>query len=259
MWSFLEMRQFGILQLQNATKQTETIDGVEVTKLLIDMPMYWVALSLVVIGICAYLLGSLNFAVLISRNRYHDDIRLHGSKNAGTTNMMRTYGSSSAALTFAGDAAKGLVSCAIGGMLMGQTGAAVACLFCIIGHVFPCFFGFRGGKGVAVAAATVLWINPLVFLFVILIFVGVVWWTKYLSLGSIMATAIYPVLLFSFTPTNYRGIPNVIAVVVAVFIVYLHRANIVRLWNGNENKFKFKKSVKVAPATEAPSDSAEEE
>ena len=199
----------------------------------------------VVIAAVAYLLGSINFAVIVSQRRHHDDIRNHGSKNAGTTNMMRTYGNVSAALTLGGDMAKGIVACIIGGLLMGQEGAAVAALFCVLGHVFPIFFEFRGGKGVAVAAATILYINPVVFLLVVLVFVGVVWFTKYLSLGSIIAAAIYPVFLFSFTLPAYRGWVNILAVMVSAVIIILHHANIARLWNGTEHKFAFKKSVQT--------------
>ena len=129
---------------------------------------------------------------------------------------------------------------------MGQTGASVAALLCVLGHVFPVYFGFRGGKGVAVAAATILWINPLVFLFVMLVFVGIVWWTKYLSLGSIMGAAVYPVLLFNFTQPQLRGVPNILSVLVASIVIILHHANIRRLWRGEENKFSFRKSVKPA-------------
>lgn len=248
-FGFSYIKQFGFVPLNYADTRVEVLEnGAETTILSFATPLLLIIGMYLLIAICAYLLGSLNFAVMISKARYHDDIRLHGSNNAGTTNMMRTYGTHSAALTFAGDAAKGVVSTMIGGLLMGQTGAAVAALFCVLGHVFPLYFGFRGGKGVAVAAATILWINPLVFLFVVLVFVGIVWWTKYLSLGSIMGAAVYPVLLFNFTQPQLRGMPNILSVVVATIVIILHHANIRRLWRGEENKFSFKKSVKTEPA-----------
>jgi glycerol-3-phosphate acyltransferase PlsY len=99
----------------------------------------------------SYLLGSLNFAIIISGKTYRQDIRNHGSKNAGMTNMMRTYGKKAAALTLLGDMLKAVVSCLIGYALIGQLGAYIAGLFCMIGHIFPVFYRFKGGKGVACA------------------------------------------------------------------------------------------------------------
>ena len=134
-----------------------------------------VCLAFVAIILCAYLLGSVNFAIIISGKKYKDDIRSHGSKNAGMTNMMRTYGKGAAALTLGGDALKAVISCIIGYLVMGQFGAYAAGLFCMLGHVFPLYYGFKGGKGVVTAAATVLMTDPIVFLILItalLCFVG---------------------------------------------------------------------------------------
>ncbi len=110
--------------------------------------------GIVLCALIGYLLGSFNFALILSRKMYKDDIRKHGSKNAGTTNMMRTYGSKAAGLTILGDMLKAVVAVILGALLMGlYFGGYAAALGCVVGHVFPVFFGFKGGKGVATAAA----------------------------------------------------------------------------------------------------------
>lgn len=193
----------------------------------------------------SYLLGSLNFAIIISGKHYRQDIRSHGSKNAGTTNMMRTYGKKAAALTLLGDLLKAIVSCLIGYALLGQLGAYVAGLFCMVGHIFPIFYGFKGGKGVATAAATILMCNPIVFAILFALFVALVLMSKYLSLGSIMCMLLYPLVLNFIDTLLFGGCQYVIfAVLMAVLVVMKHWENIKRLTQGKENKFSFKKSVK---------------
>ena len=192
-----------------------------------------------------YLLGSINFSIIISKKRYAEDIRDYGSGNAGMTNMMRTYGSSAAALTLIGDALKAIFSGLIGYAVYGQFGAYVAGLFCILGHIYPVFYKFKGGKGVVTAAASILVCNPFVFLIVFLLFVIIVLFTRYISLGSVMCILLYPVILnrldklfFEVEAMNY----HVIAIIIALLIVWKHRENIKRLMNGTESKFSFKKS-----------------
>ena len=206
-----------------------------------------IVLSAVAIMIAAYLLGSLNFAIIISGKKYHDDIRSHGSKNAGMTNMMRTYGRSAAAFTLIGDAAKAIVSGLIGYAVLGQLGAFIGGLFCMLGHVFPIFSGFKGGKGVVTTAVAILMCNPIVFAILFLLFVIIVLFTKYISLGSVVCVMLYPLLLdsisriFTGSPTPYV----VFAMITAVVVVVKHWGNIKRLAAGKESKFSFKKSVKA--------------
>ncbi len=197
-----------------------------------------------------YLLGSLNFALILSGKMYHDDIRNHGSKNAGTTNMMRTYGNKAAGLTILGDALKAVVSVIVGSFLMGfMYGGYAAALACMIGHIFPVYYGFKGGKGVATAAAAILVLNPLAFLVVIGVFVLCVVFTKYVSLGSVLGAALFPLLTFY---TYFGGSEIMIgsgfaflcAFVMAVLVIIKHHANLVRLAKGQESKFSFKKSKK---------------
>ncbi len=212
-------------------------------------------------AIAAYLLGSLNFAIIISGKQYRQDIREFGSKNAGMTNMMRTYGKKAAGLTLLGDALKAVVSCLIGYALLGQFGAYVAGLFCIIGHMFPVYYRFKGGKGVVTAAITVLMCNPIVFVILFLLFVIIVLLSKYISLGSIMCMLLYPVVLDRierstlFHETPPEGSPYVLfAFLIMVLVVAKHWENIKRLWNGTESKFSFKKSVKKPVEESNPSE-----
>ena len=208
-------------------------------------------ICVLVSAIASYLLGSLNFAIIISGKQYRQDIRQFGSKNAGMTNMMRTYGKKAAGLTLLGDALKAVVSCLIGYALLGQLGSYIAGLFCIIGHMFPIYYRFKGGKGVVTAAITILMCNPIVFAILFLIFVIIVLLTKYISLGSVMCMMLFPIVLdrvdrsklFNADPPS--GSPYVIfAVLMMLLVVVKHWGNIKRLLNGTESKFSFKKSVK---------------
>lgn len=212
------------------------------------------ALASVAVIAVAYLLGSLNFAIIISAKQYKQDIRNYGSNNAGMTNMMRTYGRKAAAFTLIGDALKAVVSCALGYVVLGQFGAYMAGLFCIVGHIFPVYYKFKGGKGVVTAGITILMCNPIVFLIVITIFLLIVLFTRYISLGSVMALLLYPLILDRvdrLIPVwgvyeNAEGSIGVIfAILMAVLIIFKHKDNIKRLLNGTESKFSFKKSVKA--------------
>ncbi len=208
--------------------------------------------------ICSYLLGSINFAIIISGRKYKQDIRNYGSNNAGMTNMMRTYGKQAAGLTLLGDALKAVFSCLIGYLLIGQLGSYIAGLFCILGHVFPVYYHFKGGKGVVTAAVTVLMCDPIVFLILFLIFVIIVLCTKYISLGSVMCMLLFPIILDRITRLRcvMAEIPEttspyiLFTVAMAAIIIVKHWQNIKRLMAGKESKFSFKKSVKTPADTE---------
>ncbi len=203
----------------------------------------------VLVALTAYLLGSLNFALIMSKRMYGEDIREHGSGNAGTTNMARIYGKKAALYTILGDVLKGVVSVIIGSFLMGATfGGYIAGLFCVIGHVFPVFYGFRGGKGVATAAAVILVVNPTVFLVVLGVFALTVILTRYVSLASCLAAAIYPFMMYQFTIANpivmNFSVAFITAFLTAVLVICKHHTNLKRLANGQESKFGFKKTEK---------------
>lgn len=201
----------------------------------------------------AYFVGSINFAVLLSKLKYKDDIRLHGSGNGGATNMLRTYGKGAAALTYLGDFLKAVVVTLLGIILGGETFGCIAGLFCMVGHAYPAYFNFKGGKGVACASGIILCLDPVVFLICLIIFVLMVAFTKYVSLGSVMGAGLFPIIYSSMYKAlhfpNYEGelYPNPIILLttlaMSVLIIYLHRHNLKRITNGTENKLSFKKKA----------------
>ena len=128
----------------------------------------------------------------------------------------------------------------------GDEFAYIAAFFCILGHAYPVFFKFKGGKGVVVTAAAVLILNPLVFLICIAVFILIVLSTKYVSLGSIIAAILFPILNFKlFAYSVPMPIKTIFSVLIALFIIFLHRKNIVRLFNGTESKFGKNKPQKL--------------
>ncbi|MBQ9802957.1 MAG: glycerol-3-phosphate 1-O-acyltransferase PlsY [Clostridia bacterium] len=220
-----------------------------------------VGCGFVAVILISYLLGSINWALVISKCRYHDDIRNHGSGNAGTTNVLRTYGKKAAILTFLGDGLKGVLSvviaCAIFGypMLVGEvageviydvhyihlvTAAYLAALFAVIGHIFPIFSKFRGGKGFATFLFSTLALNPVLCVFLVAIFFILVLGAHYVSLGSIVTACMYPVMLSSFdTAYTKYGVGTVFALLIAALVTWSHRTNIKRLLNHTERKTYF--------------------
>jgi glycerol-3-phosphate acyltransferase PlsY len=200
-------------------------------------------------AVAAYLLGSLSFAVMISKIFFHDDIRNHGSGNAGMTNILRTYGNKAALAVFIGDFLKGLLAVYIGQKLTGNAiGACIAGGFAMLGHMFPLFFHFRGGKGVATGAGIAMMMSPLVFLCVFVLFCIVLAVSRYMSLASMSAAAAFSVLtiayhLLNHSPTLDLVIYSIFAVVAGGSIIFMHRSNIRRLLDGTERKFSFKKSA----------------
>ena len=198
---------------------------------------------MLVVFIVAYLLGSISFAIIISNRRYNQDIRSFGSQNAGMTNMIRTYGKKSGALTLVGDSLKSVVSCLFGYAILGYHGAYLAAVACVIGHIFPIFFGFKGGKGVATAGFAILMTNPFVFLICLAMFLIIVIMTKFVSLGSVMTMIVYPFILYGIDSWLLGGCPYVpYALLMAVLIIFKHKDNIKRLREGKENKFSLKKT-----------------
>ena len=220
--------------------------------------------------IIPYLLGSMNFGVMISRRRFHDDVRTHGSGNAGATNMLRTYGWKAAVLTMAGDMLKAVVAVGLGYLIGGinaevteagmtyrivdQFGAAIAGLFVMLGHMFPIFFKFKGGKGVATSGVVIFMISPIAGVLCLAIFLIVVIGTRYVSLGSVMGLVFYPIVLNAFSraydpPRNSTAC--MISVLMAVLVVLMHRENLKRIINRTESKISFKKKTSSPEGEEA--------
>lgn len=205
----------------------------------------------------AYLLGSIDTGILVSRHLYNDDVRGHGSGAAGMTNMLRTFGKKAAAFTAAGDVLKGVLAVCIGRWLFGflpagevitpefaaYIGAYLAAMCAIVGHSKPLYFGFKGGKGVLVAGGAILAIQPLLIPFLAAIFLVCLLATGMVSLGSISMAVAYP--FFTLAYGAYTGMPagqlafcTVCAAIIGADVVYLHRSNIRRIRDGKEYRFK---------------------
>ena len=203
----------------------------------------------------AYLLGSVDTGILISKYLYHDDVRSHGSGAAGMTNMLRTFGKKAAAMTAAGDVLKGVAAVCIGRWLFGflpnnaavspYLGVYMTAILAVVGHSKPIYFGFKGGKGVLVAGGAILAIQPILLPFLAAIFLLCLVPTGMVSLGSITMAASYPVLTLIYG--LIRGLPagDLIvcvagAAVMAVMVIWMHRANIQRIREGKEYRFGHK-------------------
>ncbi len=188
-----------------------------------------------------YLLGSINSAILISKLKYGEDVRDSGSKNAGTTNMLRTYGEKAAKFTLIGDFAKTIVSYLLGVTIFGVQGAYFSCFMCIVGHIFPIYYKFRGGKGVACAAMMMLLLNPLAFLVLFVIFLIILFGMKYVSLASIMGAMLYPMMHqatqnIGFMNYFYFPYSTVFTVLTALLILWRHWPNMKRIMDKTESK-----------------------
>lgn len=188
-----------------------------------------------------YLLGSFNTAVFISEKFYHDDIRTHGSGNAGFTNIMRVYGTKAAVITFVGDFLKTALAILVGWFTFGYVMAYISGLACFFGHIFPVFYRFKGGKGVVCAATIMFMLDWRIFLIELGLFIGILLLSRYISLSSVLCGMTYPIFLNRMNFTTVHTI-ELVALVIAITVVVKHRANLVRIFNGTESKFKFKKS-----------------
>lgn len=216
-----------------------------------------IAVGALVSFLGAYLLGSLNAAIIVSKIFYRDDIRKHGSGNAGTTNMLRTFGKKAALLTLLGDLLKTVVAIAItalffgfgyvGGVSADNGFCYVAGLFAVIGHIFPIYYGFKGGKGVLSTATMALVLTPVPFLILLALFIVIVAISKYVSLGSVSVAVLYPVVvsgyfkvLFSGVDKQLPGLAALSTIVLAILIVWCHRENLKRISERTERKISFK-------------------
>ncbi|PKM62006.1 MAG: acyl-phosphate glycerol 3-phosphate acyltransferase [Firmicutes bacterium HGW-Firmicutes-21] len=210
-----------------------------------------------------YLLGSFNTSIIASKYLYNDDIRKHGSGNAGLTNMYRTYGKKGALYTLAGDILKQVISVLFGVAIMGINGAFLAGTFCMIGHIAPVFYRFKGGKGVLTAATMILIIDPLNFLVLFAVFALIVLIFRYISLGSMMAGFIYPALVFYRDKILYDRVPDfpsmLFSVFIGILIIFMHRENMRRIYHNEENRFSFRKKPAIEENTSDDDTDAEEQ
>lgn len=194
----------------------------------------FVALS-VVIG---YLLGNLNGAVWVS-HLMKDDVRTHGSGNAGLTNFIRSYGAKHALLVVAVDALKAVFACLVGGVLLRPyglftEGTAIGGLSVMLGHVFPVFLGFRGGKGILSGLFVALMVNWKIALLILVVFAVAYFATRYVSLGSVLASAAFGVGFVIFHHDNLTVM--LCGLAMSLLAIFMHRQNIARLVKGEERK-----------------------
>ena len=200
----------------------------------------------------AYLLGSIDTGILVSKYLYHDDVRNYGSGAAGMTNMLRTFGKKAAALTAAGDVLKGVAAVCIGRWLFGflpenaavspYLGVYLTAILAVVGHLKPLYFGFKGGKGVLVAAGAILAIQPVLLPFLAIIFLVCLIPTGMVSLGSVAMAALYPVLTIIYgSLQGYAAGDMLVCAIGSGFmsgmVIYMHRANIQRIREGKEYRF----------------------
>lgn len=209
-----------------------------------DIPLFASLLLILVYVMIPYMLGSINTAVIISGKMYGEDVRSYGSGNAGFTNMMRIYGGKAAVITFVGDILKTVIAILIGWCVFGYLTAYIAGFACLVGHIYPMFYRFRGGKGVLCLTAMVLMLDWRIFLILLVCFVASVWMTKYISFGSVLCAMLFPLFLNRMNNSGLHMI-EIIALAAAALVVFKHRSNIKRIFNGTESKFAFKKSKAV--------------
>lgn len=222
------------------------------------------ALALLFSACISYLLGSCNSAIIVGKLIKHKDIREYGSHNAGLTNTLRCFGKGCALLTLIGDLAKGIIAVLLSKWFcsfldIGLTASMdtqfigyVAGIFAILGHVFPLYYHFKGGKGVLVGVSVFIVIDWRAFLIMIAIFAIILAITKYVSVSSIVAASCCPVVTFLIQwfgsnklPLWYMLLNTGMAALMGIWVIFMHRSNLQRLKNGTENKFSFHKTEKI--------------
>ena len=208
-------------------------------------------LAYIIIAIIAYLIGSVNFSIIISKKMAGFDVREKGSGNAGATNMLRSVGKKAAILTLVCDALKGVIAilfAIIVGKIAKDTDKAllvqIAGILVVVGHTFPVFFGFKGGKGVATSLGVLLMTNWKIGLICLVFALVLMALTKMVSMGSVGAAILFPVLVM-FIHTNYTISEGssyfVYSIILALIVAFNHRSNIQRILSGTENKISLKK------------------
>ena len=194
-------------------------------------------------AVIGYALGNFNGALLISKMMMHDDVRSHGSGNAGLTNFFRTYGGIQSVLVIVIDMGKCMLACYLAALLLPEhalTAKALAGAATVLGHSYPAVSGFRGGKGILSGSAVALMIDWRIYVIIMTIFGVTVALTRYVSLGSILATSAFGICMLVF----YWGSWPALALTVgtAIFVIARHHKNIGRLLHGTESKLTFHKN-----------------
>ena len=199
-------------------------------------------LAILVTVLVGYLFGNLNGAILTSRHFSHEDVREKGSGNAGLTNFVRNFGASKALLVILMDAGKTVAACLLGGALLqphgyATEGTVLGALAVSLGHDFPAFFGFKGGKGIVCGATIAAVLDVRVFLVLFVVFFTCFFLTRFVSLSSILTSASFTI---GFVIRYWGNWPLQLGTaVIGIFAIWMHRENIKRLLSGTERKFSF--------------------
>ena len=194
------------------------------------------------VAVLSYLLGCINGAIATSHIFYHDDVRRHGSGNAGLTNFYRNYGAKCAPMVIAFDMLKAVGAVLLGNYFLGYllgwgaAGKYFGALFCVIGHMFPVFYGFKGGKGILCSGTLLLLLDWRIALVGWGAFVVLWLTTRYVSLGSVAAAISFPITTYF---VFHDGYSTALSVCISLLVLWAHRSNIKRLLNGTESKFHF--------------------
>lgn len=202
-------------------------------------------LRILICAVGSYLLGSINSGIIITKWFTGLDLRTQGSGNAGSTNAYRVLGIWPTFLVVLGDALKGVIAVLISWLILGDNGRICAFMFVILGHVYPVFYDFKGGKGVLTTAAMVAVFDWRIALILVVIFVIIVAITRYVSLGSIIGVSLMPVFVYLFYPGKI--VFTLCTMFISMWIVILHKDNLIRLKNGTESKITLRKHMSVPP------------
>ena len=197
-------------------------------------------LSGLFVAAVSYALGMINGAIIISTHKCGSDVREHGSGNAGLTNFYRCYGKALALAVITIDVLKSVIATIIGALVFQHLGAplfgkCLAYLFAVVGHTFPAIYGFRGGKGILTSVGAIAVINWRLCLLLLAIFAVIVLATKYVSLGSVIASVCIPIGIWLFCGKDWGA--TILCIVTAALMIWMHRGNISRLLKKQERKF----------------------
>ena len=194
------------------------------------------------LAVASYLLGCVSLSILMSKKMFGSDVRGMGSGNAGATNMARVFGLSAGVLTLIADAIKAAIAMFVGNLLFGELGICIAGIASLLGHCYPVFYGFKGGKGIATSLGMILVISPVLALSLLAVELVIVAVTRYMSLASISVTVAYPLLnIILFRGHENYGLFVFFSIVCGLLSLYCHRGNLMRLIRGEENRLDFKK------------------
>ena len=192
-----------------------------------------------IVGLLAYLIGSINSSILLGKIWKKVDVRDYGSGNAGATNTLRTLGLGPAVLVILGDVLKGVAAVLLGRIFAGEIGGTVAGISVVGGHNWPVFFQFKGGKGILTSAAVIIMVTPQIGTTVMVSAIIIIAITRYVSLGSLAGAVLLPLMVVMMKSEDTNLI--IFSVILAVLAIYKHRSNIKRLLNGTESKIGSKK------------------